>query len=211
MYFNNSDSCYFSLTHATRFPAYRHYGFGDDGQLMIFESYKAGGNLSDTGARVYYAFPRKRKNTFVANGKDVEVQFGRIGILFDGVSAYVKSSDGADIIETPGISKKKPAPLFIKKFSGIILDTGYRIGSAPYSIPKRKSTFIDPYGNTCKVFNKELFIYVYFDTGKKKLLDDAFIKFDPEFRLTSGDWSEEKQLRKFLSKRCPQIDVTSLD
>lgn len=195
-YYKKLKICYISIDpmEATNL-IYRSYMFGTDGMFMVFNSFGPGGPLSDTGARVFYFFPRFSHPSFqvLPNGVVEVSSASGLPFQFDPKTARVKQIAGSRFLEDNEVKPSNNGGLEILSHPALILDLGFMIGESPKIMPQRQSTFRDGRGNTCVVSNKDLFIYRKNDPS-----------WDYPFR-----YKTDASLKMFLDKRCPQLTYNS--
>ncbi|MBI2519812.1 MAG: hypothetical protein HYV97_05335 [Bdellovibrio sp.] len=187
-----------SITHS------RGFSITAAGLLMIQNHYGTDDTYSrTTDARYFFLFPRTGVPVFdLTNPDKVIVRTGQREFQFDSTSGKILSITGVEFTESE-INRENKGGVEITSFDGILLDAGYGAGSPSFEKPKKKSTFRDKNGVTCKVTNSEIFEYQYrfnTDTGKEDLIDTQL-----KFRT-------DAELAKFLSehKTCKKLDVSSL-
>ncbi len=166
---------------------YRSLIFRETGALMIFNSFGNGPESTYTGARVFYFFPRQQVPAFHATGQAVEVSTSHknLTFFFDLESGKILSASNARIKEAADIVPENDGGIEILSFQGLLLDSGFKMGSDPTADLARSSTFRDENNQTCTVKNSDIF--------SKNSSGDI------SFRLS------DLSLKKFLSSRCPQI------
>lgn len=166
---------------------YRSLILRETGKLLVFNSYGSGPSETDTGARVYYFFPRKINPNFSLSENKVRVHVsdGLFKIIFDAESGRLLSAEGARISQDPKIYPENKGGIEISSFRGLMLDSGFSMGSDPSADQSRESIFTDQMGRRCTVKNSEVF-----------LIDSSG---ESTFKFT------DKNLAKFISKRCPGL------
>ncbi|WP_413587586.1 hypothetical protein [Bdellovibrio sp. HCB274] len=173
---------------------YRNYLFAVDGNLMIFNSFGSGTVSETTGAREFYFFPRRNKYPTVTWNNEqrhlVVTSVTGDEFYFDYETAQPKGMDKAEIQVSPEISKTNKGGVEVLKYKGLVFDAGFRMGTAPTTLPKNKGTFTDETGKTCSVAIGDIFSYT--DSG------DPYVKYS------------DKNLAKFLKKKCPKLKFPAI-
>lgn len=169
---------------------YRSLIFRETGALMVFNSFGNGPENTHTGARVFYFFPRQQIPSFHALQDSVEVTTSHKGftLYFDLQTGKILSATNAQIKEYADVEPSNQGGIEIPTFQGLILDSGFTMGSDPTSDFSRSSTFRDENNQTCTVKNSDIF--------SKNSSGDISFKFT------------DMGLKKFLSSRCPGIKFT---
>lgn len=180
------------------FEKNRNYTFGRDGKLQIFNSFGNAGKFSkDTGTRTFYFLPAVKKPSVKINSVSGDLQVETASghtFMFSKDTGMLKKMDGATIKEDPVISGTNKGGVEFENHFGIILDSGWGLGTTNYLSPGKKSTFKDQKGNTCEVSNSEVFNYP--PKGSRE-------EVAPKFQT-------RETLEPFLSKKCPKLDLTPL-
>lgn len=140
---------------------YRSFFWDEKGLLMVFNSYGDGPVSQDTGARVYFFFPREQVPAFSLNGTHTLVSgaASSLSFDFDNTAGRLSILSWGDVKEDPTVTPKNNGGVEILLKKGLMLDSGYATGQDPRTSSSAKSTFIDGLGHTCKVTNKEIFAY----------------------------------------------------
>ncbi len=185
----SADKCYFSVS-INRFTdlVYRQYLFTTNGLLMVFNSFGSGPESTDTGAREYYFFPRDHDIQLKVDPTMGLLQLRLINgdmATFDIEAASLDRLDLGQVFVDPEIVQSNQGGVEIKRYSGLLLDSGFKLGSSPSSKPNRESKFTDAGGRTCVVKNSEIFKYPGGETAFK---------------------FSDQELKEFLAGRCPQIN-----
>lgn len=173
---------------------YRGYVFTAEGNLMVFNSFGSGPVSETTGAREFYTFPRRFKYpTFTwdqvqQNLKVVSTTGDEY--YFDLETAHLKGQSKAEVQVASEISKTNGGGVEIKNYKGLILDTGFKMGSAPTSNPRGKIKFTDEVGKSCEMTVGDIFSYR--EDG------DPYVKFS------------DKKLASFLKKKCSKLKFPTL-
>lgn len=191
---SNGD-CFVSISNykvSTMF--YRGYVFSADANLMVFNSFGSGPVSETTGAREFYTFPRRFKYpTFTWNEEQrVLVVTSTTGdeFYFDYETAQPKGMNKAEVQVAAEISKNNGGGVEIKNYKGLIMDAGFKMGSAPTSNPRNKVKFTDETGKTCDLTVGDIFNYR--EDG------DPYVKFS------------DKNLANFLKKKCSKLKFPTL-
>ncbi|WP_413293998.1 hypothetical protein ACLSU7_02590 [Bdellovibrio sp. HCB185ZH] len=173
---------------------YRGYIFAADGNLMVFNSFGAGPVSETTGAREFYTFPRRQKYpTFLWDQEQGNLKVTSTTgdeYYFDLESAQLKGHSKAEVQVAPEISKNNAGGVEIKNYKGLILDAGFKMGSAPTSNPRNKIKFTDEVGKSCELIVGDIFSYR--EDG------DPYVKFS------------DKNLKNFLKKKCSKLKFPTL-
>lgn len=172
---------------------YRSYLFNHDGLLMVFNSYGDGPDALFTGARDYYLFPRRGAPVYrstAENTLEVRLPSGEV-MTFGSEDVSILSLSGADIEVAPEIRRDNAGGVEIRIQRGLLLDSGFAIGTQPESKPSRQSVFKDALGGECVLENREIFEYLP----------------EGEFRIR---YQSDEALARFLGRRCPGLDLTDL-
>jgi hypothetical protein len=167
---------------------YRSFLLGADGSLMVFNSYGTGEAPDQTGARVFYFFPR---NT--APDVSLEANYSKAQSATSGLSIFLSLDQhrmagmtGGDVIEASRVSPTNSGGVEFQNLKFLYLDAGFHLGEDPTGIPTATSKFIDTGKRSCSVKNSEIFKYV-----------DQ----NPIFKFS------DSELKVFLAKRCPSLKV----
>lgn len=168
---------------------YRSYLFTSEGELLVFNSLGNGNEAESTGAREFFMFPRVQAAATYEWNDDT----GRLTVTtvngnkasFDYEDAELVEMTGAVIKRDSEIRPDNRGGVEITQYQGLILDAGFKLGSAPSGVSGAISTFTDRNGKTCKIRNYEVFKYT--------ADGDVIFKFS------------DKGLQSFLKNRCPQL------
>ncbi len=168
---------------------YRDYLFTSDGELMVFNSLGFGDESQTAGAREFFMFPRLRKTpTYEWNDEARRLIVTTVNgnkASFDYEDAELVEMTGATVQRAPEIRPDNRGGVEIKNYQGLLLDAGFKLGSAPTGVSSAYSLFTDKQQKTCRVQNRELFKYT----------SDG----DVIFRYSDAG------LKSFLRNRCPQL------
>lgn len=182
--------CYLSVS-PYRGPGlvYRNYLFTAEGQLMVFNSYGDGNTSTDTGARVFFLFPRGITPSVVAVDDELQVQMAtpNVKMTLETAKGRITGFTPGSITEDSEVSEGNQGGVEISNQGVLLLDVGYKTGDSPVSNPNRRAIFYDGFGKTCQVVNKELFRYLASGEADFKFTDAA--------------------LKTFLAERCPQLKI----
>ncbi|UYL08265.1 hypothetical protein B9G69_014545 [Bdellovibrio sp. SKB1291214] len=191
----SNGNCFVSISnyHVTTM-LYRGYVFAADGNLMVFNSFGSGPVSETTGAREFYTFPRRFKfPTFTWNEEQrVLVVTSTTGdeFYFDYETAQLKGMNKAEVQVSGEIAKTNAGGVEIKNYKGLIMDAGFKMGSAPTSNARGKVKFTDEAGKNCELTVGDIFSYR--EDG------DPYVKFS------------DKNLASFLKKKCSKLKFPTL-
>ena len=187
----DSQSCYFSVSPRDAYVdlIYRDYLFSSSGLFMVFNSYGPGDEAKTTAAREFYMFPRTA-STFKAQWDDENRELKVTHVtgdhfVFNYKRANLKSITRANITVAPDIVLANRGGIEITNFQGLILDGGFKQGSAPTGNSNGTSVFKDATGKTCSVKNAEVFKY--------NSQGDVIFRFN------------DASLKAFLKNRCSSL------
>nr|BFD63045.1 hypothetical protein BdHM001_17260 [Bdellovibrio sp. HM001] len=168
---------------------YRDYLFTADGELMIFNSFGPGDESQTTGAREFFMFPRVQVTpTYEWNDETRRLIITTVNgnkAYFDYEDAELVGMSGATIRRATDIHPSNRGGIEILNYQGLLLDGGFKMGSAPTGNSRAYSTFTDRNGKTCRLQNYELFKYT----------SDGDVIFK----------HSDKGLQSLLKSRCPQL------
>jgi hypothetical protein len=188
---SSNNICFVSVGNfKTEGGIYRNYLFSSDGELMVFNSYGWGNDSDDTAAREFFFFPRKTDLAFNWNeqSRQLEVTSSTGDQFFFGYEdAELVGMTRGQVQIAPDVSKTNKGGVEILKYQGLLMDGGFKIGSAPTSSRTSNSVFRDSVGTTCTVKNNVLFTYA---SG-----GDVFFKYS------------DKDLSVFLKRACPKLKL----
>jgi hypothetical protein len=167
---------------------YRSYLFTAQGILMVFNSIDEEGR-DETGARVFYFFPRGGVPSLQDLGEAIQVtlpdQVSTFSLKkFEG---YLDTYSHGTIVEDRKVNSRNQGGVQVIARDTLVLDSGWLKGNDPTSDPKRSSIFYDGQGHSCRLLNNEIFAY----KGQK----------DVKFKFT------DIQLKSFLSRKCPNLKL----
>lgn len=186
----DGDNCFISVhNRKAEGLLYRDYLFTADGELMIFNSFGPGDESQTTGAREFFMFPRVQiAPTYEWNDETRRLIITTVNgnkAYFDYEDAELVEMSGANIKRASSIVPGNRGGIEILNYQGLLLDGGFKMGSAPTGNSRANSTFTDRTGKTCKVQNYELFKYT----------SDGDVIFK----------HSDKGLQSLLKSRCPQL------
>ncbi|WP_415063620.1 hypothetical protein [Bdellovibrio sp.] len=187
-----TNSCFFSVHPMDGYVdlVYRDFLFSTEGLFMVFNSYGPGDESQTTAAREFFMFPRplsdiKFKWNFDAQELEVTHVTGD-KFIFDTRKARLKSISGAASVKVADyVEPGNRGGVEITNYQGLLLDGGFKIGSAPTGNASNSSVMKDSVGKTCSIRNSELFKYT--SDG------DVIFKYS------------ENTFPAFIKKRCPQL------
>lgn len=188
---DGSESCFFTVTPRDAYVdlIYRDYLFTSDGSFMVFNSYGPGDESKTTAAREFYMFPRINEG-FTYSWDDNARELTLINVtgdkvIFDSKKGRLKSISGGTVTVADYVEPANRGGVEISNYQGLILDGGFKIGSAPTGNPSGSSFMKDVKGTQCKLKNSEVFKYT---SG-----GDVVFKYS------------DKTLIPFLKQRCPNL------
>lgn len=190
----SSNQCFFSISPMDAYKdlIYRDYMFTTDGEFMVFNSYGAGDESQTTAAREFYMYPRPLEQfTHQWNLDTNELLVTHVTgdvFVFDIKKARLKSMTRGSVTVADYVEPGNRGGVEIKNFQGILLDGGFKQGSAPTGIANATSYYKDVNNTACGVKNSEIFKYTR--DG------DIFSKFQ-----------DDKALYAFLKQRCPKLKL----
>lgn len=157
-------TCYVSVhNRKAQNLTYRDYLFTSDGELMIFNSLGYGDESQTTGAREFFMFPRPLKNpTFEWNDETRRMTVTTVSgnkASFDYEDAELVEMTGATVQRAAEIRPDNRGGVEIKNYQGLIMDSGFKLGSVPTGVSTAYSIFTDKQQRTCRIQNRELFKY----------------------------------------------------
>jgi hypothetical protein len=195
--YKRGGTCFVSIGPNNRYPLYRSYTFGSQGELMVFNSLGRGAPSKDTGARNFHFPALSHKLAFEL---DYEKEFIRIKSTdgrtwtFDARSSKIHNIEKMKFVEDSEVSRTNNGGIELSPtLAGTIVDEGWRVGGLPNTVLKRSSTIKDSFGNICRIKNKKLFKLILDQNGD---VDGA------QFIHNSRD-----KWLKFLTKECRDIKL----
>lgn len=188
-YLTRNNVCFFSVgNHKTLGGIYRNYLFTSDGEFMIFNSYGWGDDSSSTGAREYFFFPRTSSIAYNWNDESRQLEVSSASgdkFFFDYDEAQLVSMDKGQVRIAEEVRKDNKGGVEILSYQGLLMDGGFKIGSAPTSNRNGASVFKDATGGTCTLKNSSIFKY--------ESDGNSFIKFN------------DAELTAYLKKTCSRL------
>lgn len=142
---------------------YRSYLFSSNGLMMVFLSLGHGPEHRTTGAREFYfpsaqAIKQTDQITYSTSGPFIYVRLSdQIELQFDAETADLIGIKNGKITNNPLFSAQNLGGIEILAAPVLLLDSGFKMASAPSADKKRKSTFVDIAGAKCEVENSEVF------------------------------------------------------
>lgn len=186
---SSSNVCFFSVGNfKTEGGIYRNYLFTSDGELMVFNSYGWGNDSDSTAAREFFFFPRSTDISFNWNDETRQLEVTAVSgdkFFFGYEDAELAGLSKGEVKVASEVRKDNKAGVEISKYQGLMMDGGFKIGSAPTSRGSSYSVFKDAVGATCTVKNSAIFKY--------ESDGDVIFKFN------------DKELTSFLKRTCPKI------
>jgi hypothetical protein len=136
---------------------YRSYLYDQDGYLMIFNSFGNGPENASTGAREYMFFPRLRMISATLGKSDVTIHLPNgADMTYDGKTLSWIGAKGIKLQESPDIRPNNKGGIELLPESGLMVDFGWKLGSAPAGNRKGIATIVDSFGKNCTVRNSDL-------------------------------------------------------
>lgn len=216
-------SCGVSATDDSMAVKWRSHIVLSNGEYMVFNNYGYGPVATDTGARVFWFFPRlqipKVQMSESIGGSSGSTQpslssvihlvsASRVSFKMDTKTSRIVGSDDMEIFESEEISRENNGGVEIMSYPGILLDSGFRMGEAPYVDPDRLSCFRDRVNRSCCLANRELFTYRYIPRpNRPPLLEEVYFNFDT-MPSDGNDSIGDLRLAEFLAAKCPLLDAS---
>ena len=186
---SGNDICFLSVGNfKTTGGIYRNYLFTSDGEFMVFNSYGWGEDSTSTGAREFFFFPRSSNLSHKWNSETRQLEVTSASgdqFFFDYEEAQLVGASKGEVKLISEVRKDNKGGVEINKYQGLLLDGGFKVGSAPTGNRTGNSVFKDAAGTTCTVKNNVLF--------KDSSGGDVNFTFSV------------KDLPVFLSKACPKL------
>lgn len=186
--FLTPDFCFISVTpQDTISMIFRSYLFSNTGAFMVFNSYGHGEDAKNTGARVYYFFPRTNipERKLAGNKLSIQTSSPTAIINFNGKTGEIESMNNSNFSVASQINAQNQGGVEIKTHKGLMLDVGFAQGHDPSLDKARIVKFQDHLGTQCTMRADEIFTYVN---------GDALLPTDTEMKV-------------FLSSRCPTLKL----
>ncbi|MFA6235951.1 MAG: hypothetical protein WC635_01385 [Bacteriovorax sp.] len=163
----------------------------DEGMIQVFSNFPGTTNSNSTGARVYYIVPKRVEKKITAIDENhlslvhptgVELNFDKNGKI---------SSPDLAINVSKEINSRNKSGVEIKSYSkGLVIDLGYRMGNSPTTNKNGIVTVTDKNSKKCSFSNSEFHNITKYDSSLK--------------------YKTNESLHTFLSKKCPQLDLSDL-
>jgi hypothetical protein len=165
--------------------------FTDSGLIQVFNNFPGSKLSNSTGARVYYLFPtRIEKNVSAVDDAHMSVTHPS-GVQFNFDKGGVMSSPDVKMKVSKEINSKNKSGVEIESYpNGIVIDLGYRIGNTPTLNKSAVVTITDKNKKKCTLENSE---FNKIQRGEAELI-----------------YKTNEALHKFLTKRCPSLDISDL-
>lgn len=188
-HFSQTDTCYISIASRKTYNLeFRNYLITSRGKLQIFNSFGEGPSSTHTGAREFHFFPRNGVVSYKILEDRVAITLANGDVFdFDIESAEPLTLRKGEFSLDPKISRYNAGGFEVLSYSGLVLDSGFKLGMSPTWYLNRESTFKDALGHECRLKNSELF-------DKKG---------DEIFWIHQGDF----ELYNYLQKRCPSLTL----
>lgn len=173
---------------------YREYLFSSSGLFMVFISTE-GPEVTSTGSRSFFLFPRKGSVSFEivegkAGAKEIEIQASNgARVRFSDETMRMTEFTGMKFTESREISLTNYGGFEFVSFTGLLLDSGWKVFGTSFADPARGSLFRDSRGEICPVSNHELFTYS---------------------NEVSFTYAADSELAAFLKTQCPALDLSGL-
>lgn len=168
---------------------YRDFMWTSEGKFMVFNSYSNGSNSTETGARVFFLFPRSSNidMDYQINGSETVIKTAGDGLEFRVANDTGKlTAFNWGTVKESALRRDNNGGVELELNQGMVLDTGFALGTDPTSISGKKSQFSNKQGQTCVFKNTELFDYSN---------DDAIYK-----HSDAKTWS-------LIRSRCPNFQL----
>ena len=172
---------------------YREFWFDERGRMLVFSSIPGEDIDKATGTRTYFIFPRRELLSFSA------LENGDLSLRLATGDDAVFTADEARLSSFPGqfseerqVSLDNRSGVELSSFHGILLDAGWKTGGEAYKDPDGISMLSDEHNHKCAIRNNEFFFYVNMYYSEPNLV-----------------YPQDAELEKFLSKRCPNLDLSS--
>lgn len=171
--------------------SYRNITFTDEGLVQVFSNFPGTTNSNSTGARVYYLFPfKEQKGITQVNAEGMSVKHPS-GATFNFDKNGKVSSPDLKMKVSKEINSQNKSGVEIESFpNGIVVDLGYRAGASPTNKKNATVTITDKNKKKCTMLNSDI---------------NKINKDDVELIYKTNE-----DLHKFLSKKCPKLDLSDL-
>ncbi len=169
---------------------YRNITINDDGMIQVFSNFPGTTNSNSTGARVFYLFPMKTEKKMKASSEGLNLTHPS-GVVFDFDKNGKVSSSDIKMKVSSVIDSKNKSGIEIESFSkGLVVDLGYRMGATPLTNKNTPVVITDKNNKKCSMLNSDLNSIT---KDKVELVHKTNLA-----------------LHKFLSKKCPGLDLSDL-
>jgi endogenous inhibitor of DNA gyrase (YacG/DUF329 family) len=170
--------------------SYRTINLSQQGQLQVFNSFPGTTNSNSTGSHDYYLLPyRTDENTIVGHDENEISILLRSGVTLTFDKNGRMSSPDLVMKVDDKINSSNQGGIEIQKYKkGLVVDLGWKRGSAPAKDPQTKVKISDKNGVTCTFLNSELHTFSKYDFVLKYKTNEEFYN--------------------FLSKKCSQLDLS---
>lgn len=169
----------------------RNFTFTDEGQIQVFSNFPGTTNSNSTGARIFYLFPLRTKKNIAAIDESHLSLVHPSGAVINFDKTGKPGSKDLVIKVASEVNSQNKSGVEIESYpQGLVVDLGYRMGNTP-------------------VLNKNATVTIT-DKNKKKC-----VMVNSEFNKVGKDKAEliyktNEALHKFLSSKCPQLDISDL-
>jgi len=186
-HFKQTDTCYISIaSRKTLNMEYRSFMVTSRGKLLVFNSFGEGPSSEYTGAREFNFFGREKRIKYSILENEILVDLANGDQMSFDIETGEPMSIGWGILEIdPALSRSNNGGLEVFNYKGLVLDSGFKMGMSPTYYLNRKSTFVDQFRNQCTVKNLEIF--------------------DKKDNETFWKYESDRELYKYLQKRCPSL------
>ena len=160
----------------------RRYTFAQRGVIQIFNQYAGNHN----GSRSFFVFPRAQIPAInLINDQEMDVVTSAGDVIKFDTSVnppHIIYDPNASfrLIENPVISTTNNGGVEIMQTTAsktLVLDSGFEMGGAAFTVPTRSSTFHDAFGNHCTLLNNKLFTFANYDADLKFTTDAELFEF----------------------------------
>ncbi len=161
--------------------------FSETGKIQVFSDVAGKG----TGARVFYLFPKKSKNSIDRVDESGLSLMTASGVRFHFDKNGNMSSPDLKLRVSKEISTQNKGGIEIENYSGgIVVDIGYRAENAPDLNKNAVVTITDKNNKKCTMANS--------DIHRIKNYESELI------------YKTNESFHAFLSKKCPSLDISDL-
>jgi hypothetical protein len=138
---------------------YRSYIFDSTGSFLVFNSLGDGPEATQTGARLFFLFPRSHTLSYKINSNNIQISTNSGEIFtFDANKYGIKSISNSKFSESEEVNTTNNGGVEFLEFPHLLLDAGFMIGNDPRSDHKNNS-LISLNEKKCKIKNTEIFDY----------------------------------------------------